>query len=149
MRKILIPFLLFTLSAHAPAMVQPYEHAAGIRAGYSSGINYKGFFLYSMNAVGIDVLYNPHGLHVAAQFLVHFEPFQNRRWLLYAGGGPFSGKWDEEFSLGLVTTGGIEYTLRKQPLNFGFDWRPMLSLYRIQDYDLFDFGLTIRYRFGL
>jgi hypothetical protein len=59
------------------------------------------------------------------------------------------GKWEEELSAGVAAIGGMEYTLRGLPLNFGVDWRPMANLYRETAYDLLDFGLTIRYRFTL
>lgn len=145
-----IPVLigLFLLPATLLAQ-QPYEHAAGVRAGYSSSLNYKGFFLHSMNAIEIDAGYNRNGLNISALYLIHRNPFRSSRWLAYFGGGLRGGKWEQEFSLGLTAVGGIEYTIRKTPLNFGFDWRPMINVFRTFDYDLLDFGLTIRYRFKL
>jgi len=137
--------LLLTASIEA----QPYEHAGGVRAGYTSGLTYKGFFLHRMNAIELNLGYNRHGLNISGLFIVHTEPFRSKRWLPYFGGGLFGGKWEDEFSLGLVAVGGIEYTLPKTPLNFGFDWRPMLNTYRTFGYDFLDFGLTIRYRFKL
>lgn len=138
-----ILFLCFSISA------QPYEHSGGVRAGYTSGLTYKGFFLHSMNAIELNLGYNRHGLNISGLYVVHTEPFRNSRWLPYFGGGLFGGEWENEFSLGLVAVGGIEYTLHKTPLNFGFDWRPMLNAYRKTGYDLLDFGLCIRYRFKL
>jgi len=128
---------------------QPYDHAAGVRAGFSSGFTYKGFFLHRMSAVGVDVLYNPNGMVISGRFLLHFEPVRNDQWLLYAGGGPMGGRWDDELSLGVVGSVGIEYIMRDLPLNFGFDWRPMLGIYRFTAYELLDIGFTIRYRFSL
>ena len=130
-------------------LAQPYHHAGGVRAGYSSGLTYKGFFLHSMRSVEIDALYNQHGLNISALYLMHWEPSRNSRWLFYAGGGIFGGEWEQDLSLGLVAIGGIEYVLRDLPLNFGVDWKPMLSIYRDVNYDLLDFGITIRYRFKL
>jgi len=128
---------------------QPYEHSAGIRAGYTSGIYYKGFFLHRMNAIEVGVGYNQHGINISGLFLVHKELFGDEQWLAYFGGGLYGGEWDEEFSIGITAVGGVEYTLRKTPLNFGLDWRPMLNAYRTFGYDLLDFGLTVRYRFKL
>jgi hypothetical protein len=65
------------------------------------------------------------------------------------GGGAFGGNWGGEFSLGLAAIGGIEYMVRDLPLNFSLDWKPMLNLYRLLEYDLLDFGISIRYRFTL
>jgi hypothetical protein len=128
---------------------QPYKHAAGVRAGYSSGITYKGFFLHSMNAVELDFYYNNHGLNLSALYVLHVEPFRSERWLLHFGGGVFGGNWDGDPSVGLVAAGGIEYNIRDIPLNFGLDWRPMLNVYKEFAYDFLDFGISIRYRFSL
>lgn len=130
-------------------MGQPYEHAAGVRAGYSSGISFKSFLRYSMSAFQLDAFYNLHGLNLSVQYLCHLEPFRSSRWLICAGGGPFSGQWDQEIAAGLSVTGGIEYVMRDLPLNFGVDWRPMFNIYRNTGIDLLDFGISIRYRFSL
>lgn len=128
---------------------QPYRHAVGIRAGYSSGITYKGFMLHRMSAFQLDFLYNRHGLNLSALYAYHLEPFQrNSRALLYLGGGPFGGEWEEEFSIGVAGLAGLEYTLRDLPLNFSLDWKPMLNVYAVFESDLLDFGISIRYRFG-
>jgi hypothetical protein len=144
-----ILLLLAVICIPAALSAQPYEHAGGIRAGYSSGLSYKGFFLHRMSAIEIDALYNQHGLNLAGMFVMHVEPFRNSRWLLYFGGGLFGGNWDQELSAGVAAIGGMEYTLRDLPLNIGLDWRPMGNLYKEGSYDLLDFGLTIRYRFTL
>jgi hypothetical protein len=140
---------VFLVAVHLVCLAQPYDHAAGVRAGYSSGLTYKAFFLHRMSAVELDVFYNPNGLNISGLFLIHAEPFRDRHWLAYAGGGPMGGNWDDRFSAGVVAIGGIEYFLRDLPLNFGFDWKPMLNLFRFTHYDLLDFGFTIRYRFSL
>ena len=128
---------------------QPYRHAAGIRAGYSSGISYKGFMLHRMSAFQIDFLYNRHGLNLSALYAYHLEPFQkSSRTFIYLGGGPFGGEWEDEFSIGLAALAGLEYTLRDLPLNFSIDWKPMLNVYAVFEPDLLDFGISIRYRFG-
>lgn len=127
---------------------QPYRHAVGIRAGYSSGIGYKGFRLHKMWAIEADLLYNRNGFNLTALYEYHFEPFNNKRALLYLGGGAFGGDWKEEFSIGVAAVAGIGYTLRDLPLNFSLDWKPMLNVYAIFEPDLLDFGLSIRYCFG-
>ena len=127
---------------------QPYKHAAGIRAGYSSGISYKGFRLHRMSAFEVDFLYNKHGFNLGALYEYHLEPFRkSTRTFIYFGGGVFGGDWDEEFSIGVAAVTGIEYTLRDIPLNFSFDWKPMLNIYAVLEPDWLDFGLSIRYRF--
>ncbi|MCK5065914.1 MAG: hypothetical protein KAR16_00685 [Bacteroidales bacterium] len=132
----------------ADLKAQPYEHSGGIRAGYSSGISYKGFRRHKMAAIEADILYNRHGFNLSALYEHHMEPFRNKKVLIYLGGGAFGGDWDEEFSMGVVAAAGIEYNTRDLPLNFGLDWRPMLNVYRIFAPDLLDFGISVRYRFG-
>lgn len=128
---------------------QPYMHSVGVRAGYSSGISYKGFRLHRMSAFEVDLLYNRHGLNLGALYQYHLEPFKkNTRTFVYLGGGVFGGEWDEEFSLGISAVAGMEYNLRDLPLNFSIDWKPMLNLYAVFEPDFLDFGLSIRYRFG-
>jgi hypothetical protein len=130
-------------------LAQPYMHSAGIRAGYSSGVSYKGFRLHRMTAFEVDLLYNRHGFNLGALYEYHLEPFKkNTRTFIYLGGGAFGGDWEDEFSIGLAAVAGLEYTLRDLPLNFSIDWKPMLNLYAVFEPDLLDFGLSVRYRFG-
>ena len=127
---------------------QPYNHSVGIRAGYSSGISYKGFRLHRMSAFEVDFLYNKHGFNLGGLYEYHLEPFKkNTRTFIYLGGGAFGGDWDEQFSLGVAAVAVIEYTLRDLPLNFSLDWKPMLNIYAVFEPDLLDFGVSIRYRF--
>ncbi|MGW8316873.1 MAG: hypothetical protein ACWGNV_14840 [Bacteroidales bacterium] len=128
---------------------QPYEHSGGVRAGYSSGLTYKGFFRYRMNAIEAGILYNRHGFNLTGLFEVHMEPFRNDRWLVFVGGGAFGGNWNGDISIGLAPVAGIEYVVRDLPLNFSLDWKPMANLYREMEVDFLDFGISIRYRFSL
>lgn len=147
--KICKPVLFFLLFASTALLAQPYEHALGIRAGYSSGISYKGFFRYSMNALGIEACYNRYGLNISLLYEYHLEPFRTDRWLVYAGGGIFGGEREQQFSSGVVAVGGIEYVLRDLPLTFSLDWKPQLAVYRVLAPEWADVGLSIRYRFRL
>lgn len=127
---------------------QPYSHSAGVRAGYSSGLSYKGFRLHRMWGIEADILFNRNGLNITALYEYHLEPFHNKRTFIYLGGGVFGGDWKEEISLGVAAVAGVEYNLRDLPLNFSLDWKPMLNIYALFEPDLLDFGLSIRYRFG-
>lgn len=147
--KVIITAAVILLFGMGKLTAQPYNHSVGIRAGYSSGISYKGFMLHRMSAFEVDFMYNRHGLNLAALYEYHLEPFQkNSRTFLYLGGGVFGGDWEDEFSIGLAAVAGLEYTLRDLPLNFSVDWKPMLNLYAVLEPDFLDFGLSIRYRFG-
>ena len=149
MRLLRILFFFILVIPAETVTAQPYEHALGVRAGYSSGISYKGFFRYSMNAVGLDACYNRFGLNISLMYQFHLEPFRSDRWLVYAGGGVFGGDRERVFSTGVVAVAGIEYVLRDLPLTFGLDWKPLLTVYRTLEPDMADLGLSIRYRFSL
>ncbi len=146
-----IAFILWIIlgSAFISVNAQPYEHSGGIRAGYSSGLSYKGFFRYQMAAIEADVLYNRHGFNLTGLYEYHMEPFRNKRFIVFVGGGAFGGDWEGEFSLGLAAVGGVEFVVRDLPLNFGLDWKPMLNLLKTMEADFLDFGISIRYRFKL
>lgn len=148
MKLISLALTLVLTIVCAEVKAQPYMHSVGIRAGYSSGVTYKGFRLHRMGAIEGSILYNRHGFNLSALYEQHWEPFRDEKILLYAGGGAFGGDWDEEFSLGVLAVAGIEYTFRDQPINIGLDWRPMLNVYHSLSPDFLDFGLCIRYRFG-
>lgn len=141
-------FILFIVFS-ASLAGQPYEHSLGVRAGYSSGITYKGFFRHQMTAIEAEVLYNRHGFNVTALYEHHLEPFHGKRLMVYMGGGAFGGNWDAELSLGGAAVAGMEYVIRDLPLSFSIDWKPMINAYRLFEVDLLDFGISIRYRFAL
>jgi hypothetical protein len=145
--RITILILMTALSANLAG--QPYDHSLGVRAGYSSGITYKGFFRHQMAAIEADVLYNRQGFNLTALYEHHLEPIRNKRLMVYLGGGAFGGNWDAELSLGVAAVAGLEYTLRDLPLNFSLDWKPMMNAFRVFEIDLLDFGISIRYRFSL
>ena len=153
MNKMIKPIHIFlfliTVSLSVSLNGQPYDHSGGVRAGYSSGITYKGFFRHQMAAIEADVFYNRHGLNLSVLYEHHMELFRSKRWLLYMGGGAFGGEWEEELSLGLAAVGGIEFVVRDLPLNFSLDWKPMVNIFRIYELDFLDFGVCIRYRFTL
>jgi len=96
---LIIHIFLFFITASLSVSLngQPYEHSGGVRAGYSSGITYKGFLRHRMAAFELDALYNRHGLNLSVLYEHHMEFFKNKRWLVYMGGGAFGGKWEDEY----------------------------------------------------
>lgn len=149
--KFLICVVGMALISHSSYTLhaQPYEHSIGVRAGYSSGIVYKGFFRHRITAIEAGLLYNQHGFNLTALGEIHPELFRNKRILVYVGGGGFGGEWDDDFSIGIAGVAGIEYVLRDLPLSFSADWKPMLNLYKDFEPDLMDFGVSIRYHFKI
>ncbi|MEZ5070488.1 MAG: hypothetical protein R2751_05850 [Bacteroidales bacterium] len=131
------------------ALAQPYEHAIGIRAGYGSGITYKGFARHRLSALEVNALYHEHGFGASGLFVHHVEPTRKDRWLIGLGAGPLVGNWEGDLSLGLTAVAGLYYEVLRLPLEFGLDWRPMLNAYRQFDTEFLDFGFVIRYSFRL
>ena len=127
---------------------QAYTHSAGVRAGFSSGITYKGFF-DNNSAAALELLYNRNGLNISILYAYHIAPFDNERYMFYVGGGLFSGTWEDQFSLGISGVAGFEYVVREVPLVFSVDWKPMFNIIKETGYELVDFGISIRYYFEI
>ena len=127
---------------------QVYNHSAGVRAGFSSGITYKGFF-NPVAAAGIDALYSRHGLNISAMYEYHIAPFRNERYQFYTGGGLFGGEWDSEFSLGICGIAGFEFIIRDLPIILSADWKPLFNAIKQTSFEPLDFGISIRYRFEI
>jgi hypothetical protein len=147
-KTLIFVITFFVFIATEKLYSQEYTHSAGVRAGFSSGIVYKGFFDRNA-AAGIEALYNRNGLNVSLLYEYHIAPFKNNRSLFYFGGGLFAGKWVDEFSLGVAGVVGFEYILRDIPLIFSADWKPLFNIIMQTDYELIDFGISIRYRFEI
>ena len=147
MIRLALSLSIFVLSFKVTG--QPYAHSLGVRAGYSSGITYKGFLRHRMSAIEADVLYNRHGFNASGIYEYHVEPFHDKQWLVYFGGGAFGGNWEGDISMGIVALTGMEYIVRDLPLSFSIDWRPMMNAFRIFELDFLDVGVSIRYRFSL
>ena len=145
---LIFALILLFFSSADKLDAQEYTHSAGIRAGFSSGIVYKGFFDRN-SAIAIEGLYNRNGLNVTGLYQYHIAPFKNDRALFYFGGGPFAGQWGDEFSLGVAGVAGFEYILRDIPLVFSVDWKPLFNIIMQTDYEFVDFGLAIRYYFEI
>jgi hypothetical protein len=122
---------------------QPYEHAVGIKAGYSSGIVYKLFPDRSFALEG-QALYNNHGFQFTALYEYHFMPYAKRRLYYYVGFGPHGGEWDNEFALGAAVCLGTEFVFRQAPLSLGLEWKPMVNLYKRFDYAIPDLAVTVK-----
>ncbi|MEX0982752.1 MAG: hypothetical protein WD577_14060 [Bacteroidales bacterium] len=122
---------------------QPYEHAVGIKAGYSSGVVYK-LFLDKNGVLDGQALYNSHGFQFTALYAYQFTPYAKKRLFYFAGVGPHGGNWDEEFALGVALNLGAEFVFRKAPLVMGLEWKPMVNLYKVSGYAIPDIGIAVK-----
>ncbi len=132
--------VLFTVVLQA----QAYKNAAGIRAGYSSGLSYR--YLNDDHQVWEgQALFNPEGFQFTALFNYQFTPHDKKRVYYYAGAGLLGGNWDGEACAGVAVSMGAEYVFREVPLTIGLEWKPMVKLYNGFDYVIPDVGLTVRF----
>jgi hypothetical protein len=122
---------------------QPYEHAIGIKAGYSSGVVYK-MLTYRGGALAGQALYNNRGFQFTALYEYQFTPYAKKRLYYYGGGGIHAGNWEDEFALGIALSLGTEFVFRKAPLTAGLEWKPMVNLYRTFGYAIPDIALTVK-----
>lgn len=134
-------FIFFITTSFVAA--QPYEHAVGIKAGYSSGVVYK-LFLDKKGALEGQALYNSHGFQFTALYEYQFTPYAKKRLFYFAGVGPHAGNWDEEFALGVALNLGAEFVFWKTPLIMGLEWKPMVNLYKVSGYAIPDIALTVK-----
>ena len=146
-----IDFILFIVLTAASLQAQPYENAAGIRAGYSSGLNFKHITDDNLVIEG-DGLYNRHGFQFTGVLAYQFSPYDKKRLYYYVGGGVFGGNWIEdvfvgakEASVGAALVVGSEYVFREIPLTIGLEWKPMVSIFKTFHYAIPDIGLTVRF----
>ena len=120
---------LFLLLSSVVASAQPYENAVGIRAGYSSGLNYKHITNDDL-VIEAKGLYNRHGFQFTGLLAYQFSPYDKKRLFYYAGGGIFGGNWEEEAAVGAALVIGSEYVFRDVPLAIGLEWKPMLNIFK-------------------
>jgi len=143
MRKTLIVIVFLALTTGAFAQPEPYRHAAGIRAGYSSGLTYKLFIDRNIN-IDVQALYNKFGFQLTAMYEYQFSPYGKQRLQYYAGIGPHGGNWDSEPALGAAVVVGLEFVFRKAPVVLGVEWKPAINLYKAFGYAIPDFGVTAK-----
>jgi hypothetical protein len=131
--------LLFSSGLHA----QAYKNAVGIRAGYSSGLNYRHLAYRGMLYEG-QALFNSTGFQFTALAGFQYTPHDKKRVYYYAGAGPYYGNWDGETAVGAALALGSEFVFRQVPLTIGAEWKPLVNLYRNFNHVIPDFGVTVR-----
>lgn len=137
---LLLILLGFTMK---PANSQAYVNAAGIKAGYSSGLVFK-HFIYRDAALEAQALYNAKGFQLSMLYEYHYSPHPKERLQYFAGGGIHTGNWDGEFALGAAMILGSEFVFRKAPLMLGLEWKPMANIYKETGFALPDIALAAK-----
>jgi len=164
MKRFLILLLFFTSTQLIHA--QAYRHAVGIRAGWSSGFEYR-IYTNDLNSYKLLLSTREHGMQFHALKEFHrYDLFDFTDQLVFIyGAGVHVGyeRWYDQhynynsryysnrtaFIAGIDGLAGLEYTFYKAPVSLGFEVKPYFDLFGHEffDLDLFDFAFTAKYLF--
>jgi hypothetical protein len=161
-------FLVILLISAQFVSAQGFKHAVGIRAGMSSGFEYR---IYTDDANSYKFLLSTRANDQGLQFHVFKEfhkwdmfNFTDRLVFLY-GVGIHAGyeRWDEVHYqnntrwyntrtapiVGLDGLAGLEYVFHQTPVSIGFEVKPYFDFLGRDffDLELFDFAFTVKYLF--
>ncbi len=143
-----VGFLLIAIFAVAAgtAHAQDYRWGLGIRAAsYSTGLTVKRTF--GANALeGIFLFPYDAGFNFALLY-ERTVPVISDGFGFYYGGGMHIGSWDHSFNVGIDAVVGLEYKLRKAPIAFSADYKPMLDFAKDTKFRPWSFGLGVKFVF--
>lgn len=165
MNKYFLLFLFFSLSAYY-AGAQQYSRALGIRAGLSSGFEYR-FYTDDTNSYKILLGARDRGTQLTVLKEFHrydIVDFTDQLEFVYGFGihagyerwdrwhyQPYYTFYDTRTSLiaGLDGLAALEYVFADIPVSVGLEVKPFLDVWgrRSLDVELFDFAFTVKYLF--
>jgi hypothetical protein len=145
---------------------QEYKYAAGIRAGYTGGVEFR---VYTDDLNSYKFLLGARGngavFHAMKEFhRLDLFSFTDQLNFVY-GAGVHLGyeRWNQQyynyyssyyvtrtaFIAGIDGLAGLEYIFLKAPVSIGLEVKPYFDLFgrEIFDLELFDFAFTIKYHF--
>jgi hypothetical protein len=138
-----------------------YTNAAGIRLDFGDGtlFGFSGKHFFSEHAAGELALMFGSGTSIAIegdfQYHVPIQSAAGLQW--YAGVGllaQFLKSYNTGFGsfgggtfVGIRPMAGLDYKLEATPLNFSFDWRPIIGISQGGGFTAARFGLAARYTF--
>lgn len=111
-----------------------------------AGLGFKHFFS-PHDAAEVNLLFYNNVVSLGAYYEYHGQ-IQNATGLQwYAGLGPqvFFGKGETDLAARALA--GLDYKIPTVPLDFSFDWRPMLTLTNGTEFVAARFGFGIRFAF--
>ncbi len=164
MKRLLFLLLIFMFANAVSA--QEFRQAVGIRAGWTSGFEYR-IFTDDYNSYKFLLSSRDRGLQLHAFKEFHrYDLFDFTDQLTFVfGGGVHVGseRWDEHYFdyntsyfrtrtaliAGIDGLAGLEYTFYEVPISVGLEVKPYFDLWGKEFFDLnlFDFGLTVKYLF--
>ena len=164
MKRLLLLLLIFMFGT--AAFAQEFHQAIGIRAGWTSGFEYR-VFTDDYNSYKILLGNRDRGiqLHVLKEFH-RYDLFEFTDQLIFVfGGGVHVGyeRWDKRYyyfntsysntqtSLiaGIDGLAALEYLFYEVPVSVGFEVKPYVDFWGKENFHLnpFDFAFTVKYLF--
>jgi len=163
MKRLLLASALLIFSQFV--MAQGFNKSVGLRAGLTSGFEYR-YYFDDANSFKI-LLGTNNGLRLHAFKEVHrYDLFVFTDQLnLFYGAGIHGGyeSWDEyyvnnnfrwqenrtAFVMGIDALGGLEYMFYEVPLSLGVELKPYIDIFGRHMFHLepFDFAFTVKYLF--
>lgn len=145
---------------------QEFKYAAGIRAGYTGGVEFR---IYTDDLNSYKFLLGARGNGAAFHALKEFHmpdlfSFTDQLNFVY-GAGVHMGyeHWDQRyynyhtsyyvtrtaFIAGFDGLAGLEYIFREVPVSLGIEVKPYFDFFgkEMFDLELFDFAFTVKYHF--
>lgn len=154
-RLILVLVAILGVSVALQAQnVNGERNTIGIRAGWGVEAAYQRY-VAPMNRVEATLGINRNGFLATGiyQWMFDINSSHPGQFKWYVGGGVGMGvvtKWryyKEEFEIGILAQGGVEYEFENTPLVLSFDYRPGLYFTQGVFFDWTGFALGVRYTF--
>ena len=164
MKRLLLILVFIVISSYA--FSQEFRNAAGIRAGYTGGIEYR-IYTDDINSYKFLLGWRNHGalIHALKEWhMTDLFTFTDQLTFVY-GAGVHMGyeRWDQQyfsyntsyyntrtaFIAGIDGLAGLEYLFREVPVSLGLEVKPYFDLFGREFFDLqlFDFAFTVKYHF--
>lgn len=164
MKQFLIATILLLFTA--PVFAQDFKQAVGVRAGLTSGFEYR---VYSNELNSYKFLIGSRERGVIAHAIREFHRYElfdfTDQLNVVFGAGLHVGyeRWDQQyvtynsvyyqtrtaFIAGLDGLAGLEYMFREVPVSLGIEAKPYFDLFgrTMFDIQVFDFAFTAKYHF--
>ncbi len=129
-----------------------YQNAIGLAVDFGStlqtgaGIGFKHFFS-EQDAGEVNLLFYNNTTSLAAYYEYHglIQNAAGLKW--YIGLGPQIFFGNNSTAFGGRFLGGLDYKIPNVPINFSFDWRPLISFTGGTEFYGARFGLGVRFAF--
>ncbi|GAB2816814.1 hypothetical protein [Ferruginibacter profundus] len=155
MKKIVLS--VFTLLVIGAASAQnktansnTYKNAIGVKVWDGGGVSFKHFF-DSKNAGELIGYFWGHGARITGLYEIHGDIANAGGLKWYIGPGAHVGVYNSSYGdgafFGVDGVLGLDYKLKKAPLNFSLDWQPSFEFGDNRGFAGGWGGLGIRYTF--